>query len=215
MALAYGIYKQDLPAPEEKARNVVFVDLGHSGYQTSVCAFNKGKLKVCSPINMLCVHYHSVRGFVSFIFFVSPRSLLRLVTQSWEERTLTRNWWSISVRNLARSTSLMSRQSPGPWSGSTKSVRNWRNWWAPTPLTCRLTLSASWMTLMSLEKWTGRLKNGLLLLGIHGSYLLCPFEVLNYAHLFSCTRAKFEEMSADILTRIEAPLQSLLEQSSK
>uniref|UniRef100_A0A3B4XMS6 Heat shock protein 4b n=1 Tax=Seriola lalandi dorsalis TaxID=1841481 RepID=A0A3B4XMS6_SERLL len=53
VALAYGIYKQDLPAPEEKARNVVFVDLGHSGYQTSVCAFNKGKLKVlataCDP----------------------------------------------------------------------------------------------------------------------------------------------------------------------
>ncbi|KAM4621949.1 heat shock 70 kDa protein 4b [Polymixia lowei] len=53
VALAYGIYKQDLPAPEEKARTVVFVDLGHSGYQTSVCAFNKGKLKVlataCDP----------------------------------------------------------------------------------------------------------------------------------------------------------------------
>ena len=46
VALAYGIYKQDLPAPEEKARIVVFVDVGHSGYQTSVCAFNKGKLKV-------------------------------------------------------------------------------------------------------------------------------------------------------------------------
>ncbi|XP_034037148.1 heat shock 70 kDa protein 4b isoform X2 [Thalassophryne amazonica] len=53
VALAYGIYKQDLPPPEEKARNVVFVDMGHSGYQTSVCAFNKGKLKVlataCDP----------------------------------------------------------------------------------------------------------------------------------------------------------------------
>ncbi|XP_039975777.1 heat shock 70 kDa protein 4b [Xiphias gladius] len=53
VALAYGIYKQDLPAPEEKPRNVVFVDLGHSGYQTSICAFNKGKLKVlataCDP----------------------------------------------------------------------------------------------------------------------------------------------------------------------
>lgn len=53
VALAYGIYKQDLPAPEEKPRNVVFVDLGHSGFQTSVCAFNKGKLKVlataCDP----------------------------------------------------------------------------------------------------------------------------------------------------------------------
>uniref|UniRef100_A0A8D2ZU01 Heat shock protein 4a n=1 Tax=Scophthalmus maximus TaxID=52904 RepID=A0A8D2ZU01_SCOMX len=46
VTLAYGIYKQDLPAPEEKPRNVVFVDVGHSGYQVSVCAFNKGKLKI-------------------------------------------------------------------------------------------------------------------------------------------------------------------------
>ncbi|KAJ7326971.1 hypothetical protein JRQ81_016730 [Phrynocephalus forsythii] len=46
VALAYGIYKQDLPAAEERPRNVVFVDLGHSAYQVSVCAFNKGKLKV-------------------------------------------------------------------------------------------------------------------------------------------------------------------------
>uniref|UniRef100_UPI00398E9234 heat shock 70 kDa protein 4L isoform X2 n=1 Tax=Pristiophorus japonicus TaxID=55135 RepID=UPI00398E9234 len=46
VALAYGIYKQDLPASEEKPRNVVFVDMGHSAYQVSICAFNKGKLKV-------------------------------------------------------------------------------------------------------------------------------------------------------------------------
>ncbi|XP_035290134.1 heat shock 70 kDa protein 4a [Anguilla anguilla] len=46
VALAYGIYKQDLPAPEEKPRIVVFVDVGHSAYQVSVCAFNKGKLKI-------------------------------------------------------------------------------------------------------------------------------------------------------------------------
>uniref|UniRef100_A0A8C1BHI7 Heat shock protein 4a n=1 Tax=Cyprinus carpio carpio TaxID=630221 RepID=A0A8C1BHI7_CYPCA len=46
VALAYGIYKQDLPAPEEKPRTVVFVDVGHAAYQVSVCAFNKGKLKV-------------------------------------------------------------------------------------------------------------------------------------------------------------------------
>ncbi|XP_052393228.1 heat shock 70 kDa protein 4a [Carassius gibelio] len=46
VSLAYGIYKQDLPAPEEKPRTVVFVDVGHAGYQVSVCAFNKGKLKV-------------------------------------------------------------------------------------------------------------------------------------------------------------------------
>lgn len=46
VTLAYGIYKQDLPGPEEKPRIVVFVDVGHSGYQVSVCAFNTGKLKV-------------------------------------------------------------------------------------------------------------------------------------------------------------------------
>lgn len=93
VALAYGIYKQDLPAPEEKARNVVFVDLGHSGYQTSVCAFNKGKLKVCSPINTHCTFfYQSTRGLVSFLLSVSLRYFPQLVTQSWEERTLTRYW---------------------------------------------------------------------------------------------------------------------------
>ncbi|XP_056281490.1 heat shock 70 kDa protein 4L [Pseudoliparis swirei] len=46
VALAYGIYKQDLPSPDERPRNVVFVDMGHSSFQVSVAAFNKGKLKV-------------------------------------------------------------------------------------------------------------------------------------------------------------------------
>ena len=50
-ALSYGIYKQDLPAPEEKPRNVVFVDMGSCDTQLSVCAFNKGKLKVCTNIS--------------------------------------------------------------------------------------------------------------------------------------------------------------------
>lgn len=49
MALAYGIYKQDLPTPEERPRNVVFVDMGHSSFQVSIAAFNKGKLKVRPP----------------------------------------------------------------------------------------------------------------------------------------------------------------------
>ncbi|KAM4859791.1 heat shock protein 105 kDa isoform 2-T2 [Thomomys bottae] len=46
VALNYGIYKQDLPSPDEKPRVVVFVDMGHSAFQVSACAFNKGKLKV-------------------------------------------------------------------------------------------------------------------------------------------------------------------------
>lgn len=69
VALAYGIYKQDLPAPEEKARNVVFVDLGHSGYQTSVCAFNKGKLKVCVCVftKILCIFLSWLLKSVLFV----------------------------------------------------------------------------------------------------------------------------------------------------
>jgi len=54
-ALTYGIYKQDLPTPEEKPRNVVFVDCGHSSLQVSACAFNKGKLKVLYCILKNCV----------------------------------------------------------------------------------------------------------------------------------------------------------------
>ncbi|KAM3837144.1 heat shock protein 105 kDa [Vipera latastei] len=46
VALNYGIYKQDLPDAEEKPRIAVFIDMGHSAFQVSACAFNKGKLKV-------------------------------------------------------------------------------------------------------------------------------------------------------------------------
>lgn len=45
-ALTYGIYKQDLPTPEEAPRNVIFVDCGHTSLQVFACAFNKGKLKM-------------------------------------------------------------------------------------------------------------------------------------------------------------------------
>ncbi|KAI9502808.1 adenyl-nucleotide exchange factor sse1 [Coemansia spiralis] len=45
-ALGYGITKNDLP--EDKPRNVVFVDLGHSSFTVSVVAFKKGELKVKS-----------------------------------------------------------------------------------------------------------------------------------------------------------------------
>ncbi|XP_038213734.1 97 kDa heat shock protein isoform X1 [Zerene cesonia] len=53
-ALAYGIYKQDLPAPEEKSRNVVFVDFGHSSLQVAACAFNKGKLRILATSSDPC-----------------------------------------------------------------------------------------------------------------------------------------------------------------
>lgn len=55
VALAYGIYKQDLPEEKEKSRNVVFIDMGHHAIQVSVCAFNKGKLKVQFILICNCV----------------------------------------------------------------------------------------------------------------------------------------------------------------
>ncbi|KAF9097440.1 adenyl-nucleotide exchange factor sse1 [Mortierella sp. AD031] len=45
-ALGYGITKTDLP--EDKPRNVCFVDVGHSSYTVSIVAFVKGQLTVKS-----------------------------------------------------------------------------------------------------------------------------------------------------------------------
>ncbi|KAF9982909.1 adenyl-nucleotide exchange factor sse1 [Mortierella antarctica] len=45
-ALGYGITKTDLP--EDKARNVCFVDVGHSSYTVSIVSFIKGQLTVKS-----------------------------------------------------------------------------------------------------------------------------------------------------------------------
>lgn len=47
-ALAYGIYKQDLPEGDAPARNVIFVDCGHTSTQAAACSFNKGKLTILS-----------------------------------------------------------------------------------------------------------------------------------------------------------------------
>lgn len=43
-ALAYGIYKTDLP--EKEQLNVAFVDIGHSSMQVCIAAFKKGQLKI-------------------------------------------------------------------------------------------------------------------------------------------------------------------------
>uniref|UniRef100_A0AAX7T8S0 Heat shock protein 4b n=1 Tax=Astatotilapia calliptera TaxID=8154 RepID=A0AAX7T8S0_ASTCA len=152
VALAYGIYKQDLPAPEEKARNVVFVDLGHSGYQTSVCAFNKGKLKVlataCDPLlggkdfdEVVVKHFCEEFGKKYKLDVKSkPRALVRLYQESEKLKKLM----------SANSSDL------------------------PLNIEC----------FMNDIDVTGKMN-----------------------------RAQFEEMCADILARVEPPLQSLLEQA--
>lgn len=48
VALCYGLFKQDVPAVEEKPRHVAFIDVGHSSYQICIAAFNKGKIKILS-----------------------------------------------------------------------------------------------------------------------------------------------------------------------
>ncbi|XP_041799597.1 heat shock 70 kDa protein 4b [Chelmon rostratus] len=152
VALAYGIYKQDLPAPEEKARNVVFVDLGHSGYQTSVCAFNKGKLKIlstaCDPElggkdfdEVLVKHFCEEFGKKYKLDVKSkPRALVRL----YQECEKLKKLMSANSSDL------------------------------PLNIEC----------FMNDIDVSGKLNRG-----------------------------QFEEMCADILTRVEPPLQSLLEQT--
>uniref|UniRef100_A0A3Q3E5G8 Heat shock protein 4 like n=1 Tax=Labrus bergylta TaxID=56723 RepID=A0A3Q3E5G8_9LABR len=90
VALAYGIYKQDLPTPEERPRNVVFVDIGHSSFQVSITAFNKGKLKVLATafdpylggrnFDEALVDYFCEEFKVKYKLNVreNPRALLRL-----------------------------------------------------------------------------------------------------------------------------------------
>jgi heat shock protein 4 len=46
VALAYGIYKQDLPAEPDKPRRVLFFDMGHTQTQVCLADFNKAKLVV-------------------------------------------------------------------------------------------------------------------------------------------------------------------------
>lgn len=93
-ALAYGIYKQDLPAPEEKARNVIFVDVGHVGVQVAAASFNKGKLvmKACTFDRNNCGGRMFDNALVKYFAedfkakskmdpYSKPRSLLKLETE--------------------------------------------------------------------------------------------------------------------------------------
>ncbi|XP_067644765.1 heat shock 70 kDa protein 4 isoform X2 [Eurosta solidaginis] len=90
-ALSYGFYKQDLP-DENKPRNVVFVDCGHSSLQVSVCSFTKGKLKmIASAWDQIGGRdFDSVLGeYFAKEFYdryklnakTNPRAYLRLLTE--------------------------------------------------------------------------------------------------------------------------------------
>lgn len=59
-ALGYGITKPDLPAPEEKPRRVMFVDIGYCDYTATVVEFRKGELNVKATA---CDRYFGGRNF--------------------------------------------------------------------------------------------------------------------------------------------------------
>ncbi|KAK2579751.1 hypothetical protein KPH14_011092 [Odynerus spinipes] len=92
-ALCYGIYKQDLPAPEAPPRNVVFVDCGYATLQVCICAFHKGKLKVlasAADTNLggrdidIILAEHFCKDFQSRYRIdphTSPRAYLRLLAE--------------------------------------------------------------------------------------------------------------------------------------
>ncbi|CAH1718640.1 unnamed protein product [Chironomus riparius] len=92
-ALSYGFYRQDLPNPDEKPRNVVFVDFGQSAIQVSACAFSKGKLKMLASTSDLvggrdfdtALANHFSNEFVTK-YKIDPRTnkkaYLRLLTES-------------------------------------------------------------------------------------------------------------------------------------
>ena len=57
LALAYGIYKNDLPEDGQPPRIVAFVDFGHTSFQINIFAFSIGKA-VC----LSCVSYPNLGG---------------------------------------------------------------------------------------------------------------------------------------------------------
>lgn len=92
VALLYGFYKTDLPAPEEKPMNVVFVDFGQSHLQVAICAYNRGKLRMVSSA-WDQIGGRNIDGIMAEVFAEqiqkkyrvnarqNPRAYLRLLTE--------------------------------------------------------------------------------------------------------------------------------------
>ncbi|GMT18318.1 hypothetical protein PFISCL1PPCAC_9615 [Pristionchus fissidentatus] len=93
-ALAYGIYKGDLPEETAESRRVLFLDVGHSCTQASLAAFNKGKLTMIGATHDLSVgglwfdtiiREHFRQDFIKRFGIdasEAPRSWLRLLDES-------------------------------------------------------------------------------------------------------------------------------------
>ncbi|KAK0417954.1 hypothetical protein QR680_013296 [Steinernema hermaphroditum] len=94
VAIAYGIYKQDLPEEHDLSKLVVFLDVGHIATQASLVAFNKGKLTMLGATYDLSVgglHFDAlIRNYFREAFLEkyridaakNPRAWLRLLDES-------------------------------------------------------------------------------------------------------------------------------------
>jgi len=110
VALSYGLFKQDLPAPEEPPRNVAFIDMGHSALQVCICAFNKGKVKVLSVASDPCLggrdFDYRIRDYLAQNILEkykldctkAPRPWARLLTESEKiKKQMSSNTTNLSV----------------------------------------------------------------------------------------------------------------------
>ncbi|KAI6646024.1 Heat shock 70 kDa protein 4-like [Oopsacas minuta] len=52
IALAYGIYKKDLPEEDQSPRNIAFVDMGRTSFQVNIFAFSSGKANCLSSVSI-------------------------------------------------------------------------------------------------------------------------------------------------------------------
>lgn len=88
IALAYGIYKTDLP--ESEPLHVMFVDVGDSHTSAGIVAFQKGKLRVCKSL----LTKETDREFRTndLVPFLHYRSSAPPMIEPWEGGTLIEHW---------------------------------------------------------------------------------------------------------------------------
>lgn len=210
MALAYGIYKQDLPTPEERPRNVVFVDMGHSSFQVSITAFNKGKLKVSpSPFSVLifslkrqvhCQLWPFQVLATAFDPYVGGRNLDEVLVDYFCEEFKAK--YKLNVRDNPRAVLRLHQECE-----KLKKLMSANSSDLPLNIECFMndidvSSRMSRYQVNIFKKSSLKWKSGIQML----------FRIPS--PLFVSHRGHFEDMCAQYLMRVEAPLKAVLEQSS-
>ncbi|MEQ2307627.1 Heat shock 70 kDa protein 4 [Ameca splendens] len=229
VSLAYGIYKQDLPAPEEKPRTVVFVDLGHSGYQVSVCAFNKGKLKV-SNLELLSglaqvfilVVGPSCTGHSDFVQLI-PQQPYTLITHKQTQGRLDNirleknvslviNCWLLKIFTFSSFCKILATAFDSDLGGKDFDDILVNHFCEEFAKKYKLDVSSKPRALVRLYQECEKLKK---LMSANSSDLPLNIECfMNDIDVASkLNRGQFEEMCAGLLAKVEGPLRSVMEQT--